>query len=81
MAAGNRSAKIRQAGRNHRSQVPRTVNPDLHDALASRPKPAPKVALRQPADAVPLLYLQPDGRLFNAREGNVPRAMARLEPE
>ena len=41
MTAGNWSAKIRQAGRNHRSQVPRTVNPDLH--VLSRPTPETRV--------------------------------------
>jgi hypothetical protein len=31
MTAGNRSAKIRQAGRNHCPKIPRAVNPDLHN--------------------------------------------------
>src|SRR5216684_60946 len=35
MTTGNWCTKIRQAGRNHCSQVPRTVNSDLHVPLLS----------------------------------------------
>src|SRR5258708_13062168 len=47
MAAGNWRAKIRQASRNHCSQVPRTINSDLHASFPCSPrKPAPNLALK-----------------------------------
>ena len=76
MTAGNRRSKIRQAGRNHRPQVPRTVYADLHSLSLFPVRNRARSGVWQGfPDICPTLYLQPWHHLFNAREGDVPRAM------
>src|SRR6202043_362978 len=65
MTAGNWSAKIRQAGRNHRSQVPRTVNSDLHVFSPFGSKPASELAFRRDWRILDLLFIYSRVRGFS----------------
>ncbi len=66
MTTGDRSSKIRQAGRNHCSQVPRTVNSDLH-GVSPRSDPETRVrsGLWRDRRMLALLFIYSRGRGFS----------------
>src|SRR5437879_87748 len=70
MATGNWCTKIRQASRNHCSQVPRTVNSDLHASFLCSPetRAEPRAARVIRTSAASLIYSVEGGFAMHGRE-------------
>ena len=70
MAAQDWGSEVRETGRNHRSEIPCPVNPNLHKGF--RP-PAPSVPGRSLLEKAPTSLLRLALRIGNARTGDVPK--------